>query len=124
MGPHLTTSRKCFVKKMAMRQLLKRSKFARLLWLELLIKSGFIHPLEAVAFSPDGKILATRACDGTVKLWDWVSGKEIAALYVKVEAEHYAPKGRRFGRCLRADYGSLPTGGPRSDRALAISKRA
>jgi hypothetical protein len=69
MGPHLTTSRKCFVDKIAMRRLFE--KIESLLWLELLIKSGFIHTLAAVAFSPNGKILATRAYDGNCEALGW-----------------------------------------------------
>jgi len=34
----------------------------------------------AVAFSPDGKTLATGSFDNTVKLWDFASGKELRTL--------------------------------------------
>src|SRR5215470_11906835 len=33
-----------------------------------------------VAFSPDGKILATAGFDNAVKLWDFATGKEIKTL--------------------------------------------
>src|SRR5260370_30411832 len=33
-----------------------------------------------VAFSPDGKLLATAGFDNLIKLWEWPSGKEVRTL--------------------------------------------
>ncbi len=52
-----------------------------------------------LAFSPDGKTLASCAADRTVKLWDWAGGKRIATLS-DARAELYAvaftPDGSRL----------------------------
>ncbi len=47
---------------------------------ELVVQSGHAHAVASVAFSPDGKILASGSYDNTIKLWDVASGKELRTL--------------------------------------------
>src|SRR5262249_41669549 len=47
---------------------------------ERLRLQGHRREVWAVAFSPDGKSLATGSEDGTVKLWDPVTGQERLSL--------------------------------------------
>jgi WD40 repeat protein len=50
---------------------------------ELLTLKGHPAPISGVAFSPDGKRLASAAvADGMVKLWDAQTGQEIINLKV------------------------------------------
>jgi WD40 repeat protein len=41
---------------------------------------GHTALIYSVAFSPDGKLLATAGFDNVVKLWEWPSGKEVRTL--------------------------------------------
>jgi FOG: WD40 repeat len=55
---------------------------------------GFVY---SVAFSPDGRTLATGSSDGTARLWDITSGKQIATLRgheSKVISVAFSPDGR------------------------------
>jgi WD40 repeat protein/uncharacterized caspase-like protein len=48
--------------------------------LELVVRTGHSLKVTSVAYSPDGKILASGSLDKTIKLWDVASGQEILTI--------------------------------------------
>jgi WD40 repeat protein len=47
---------------------------------ELIVQTGHSSIVTAVAFSPDGKTLASSSVDRTIKLWDTTTGKQLRTL--------------------------------------------
>ncbi len=47
---------------------------------ELIVQTGHTRSIDAVAFSSDGRLIATASSDETVKLWDVMTGKQIISL--------------------------------------------
>ena len=66
---------------------------------ELLILRDHTLNLTSVAWSPDGKWLATGSADGTGKVWDAASGREVLTLqghHGSVSSVAWSPDGKRL----------------------------
>ena len=48
--------------------------------LELVVQTGHSENIASLAFSPDGKLLASAGWDRTIKLWNAVTGRQIKSL--------------------------------------------
>jgi WD40 repeat protein len=47
---------------------------------ELVLQTGHVMRVDGIAFSPDGKLLASGSADNTIKLWDRMTEREVRTL--------------------------------------------
>jgi WD40 repeat protein len=70
---------------------------------QLTALAGHTYPIEATAFSPDGRTLATGSTDHTVRLWDLATGQTTATLTPHggyVVAVAFSPDGRTLAAAV------------------------
>ncbi|MFM6900082.1 MAG: WD40 repeat domain-containing protein, partial [Microcystis panniformis] len=56
--------------------------------------TGHSDWVKSVAYSPDGRYLASGSGDKTIKIWEVATGKELRTLTSGVESVVYSPDGR------------------------------
>lgn len=84
---------------------------------EMSVLKGHVDSVAAVAFSPDGKLIASAGSDRVVKIWDCATGKEVATLKGHtgpVTAVAFSPDGKLIASA----------GGDRTVRLWAASAHA
>ena len=52
--------------------------------------SGHLGAVMGVGFSPDGQRIATASADGTARIWDTTTGKELAAMLCVDQGKEWA----------------------------------
>lgn len=72
------------------------SLFAQDLPIELRIQDGHYSLVTSLAFSPDGKLLASGAYDRGILLWDMASGRELRRIECEdaIQSLDFSPNGR------------------------------
>jgi WD40 repeat protein/tRNA A-37 threonylcarbamoyl transferase component Bud32 len=86
---------------------------------EILTLSGHDRPITRVAYSPDGRRLASASRNGSVKVWDAFTGEKCLTLSghtIDVHGVAYSPDGRR----LVTAAGGTTRGGERSNCEVKI----
>ena len=68
--------------------------------------TGHTGLVVALAYSPDGRTLASASADGTARLWDLATGKLTATLQ-SLEARAYCVAFAPDGKTLAVGYGGL-----------------
>src|SRR5207244_2466193 len=77
--------------------------------------------LVALAFSPDGKHLATLHAGGVVRIWDWAAAKQVLTLDLPVAVNIWTPLGYTpDGNCLLTVARHIADDTPLSPRAIVL----
>jgi WD40 repeat protein len=93
---------------------------------EMAVLRGHTKSVSSLAFSPDGKTVASGSSDETIRIWDFETGKELSCYKEqdgKVIAVAFTPDGKSLGRNRSSAQTAMANWGPSTRWRCGYNRR-